>query len=344
MKIALFDTHDFEKQYLSEAAKRYGHSITYYKERLSFKSAGLAEGYPVVCPFVNDSLDEETLPILQNSGVRLIAMRCAGFNNVDLPLAARLGLPVVRVPEYSPYAVAEHAVALILALNRKIYRAQSRVKQSNFSLSGLLGFDLHGKTVGVIGTGKIGAVFAKIMTGFGCQVVAFDSQIKPKLVDELGVTYVELNRLLELSHIISLHVPLTPQTRHLISQTSFDRMKPGVMLINTGRGALIDTRALIRALKSRKVAYAGLDAYEEEENVFFQDLSEEVLQDDLLARLLTFPNVLNTAHQGFLTQEALTEIAETTMANVSEYEQGKPLTNLIQLEERWVWEPKKTAA
>ncbi|HAR43253.1 MAG TPA: hydroxyacid dehydrogenase [Bdellovibrionales bacterium] len=335
MKIANFDTHDFERKYLAEAAKHYGHAITYIGERLSFKTAGLAEGHPVVCAFVNDSVDEQVLRTLKDLGVRLIALRSAGFNNVDLPVAAELGLPVVRVPEYSPYAVAEHAVALILALNRKISKGQFRVKQGNFSLSGLLGFDLHGKTVGVVGTGKIGSAFARIMSGFGCRVLAMDSLKKPELITDFGVKYVDMERLLRESDIISLHVPLTPKTRHLINSRAFELMRPGVMLINTGRGALIETRALIRALKTHHVGYAGLDAYEEEENVFFQDLSEEVLQDDLLARLLMFPNVLITAHQGFLTEEALLAIAETTMANVSEFEQGKALTNEIIAEEHW---------
>lgn len=258
-----------------------------------------------------------------------MALRSAGFNHVDLTAAARLGLTVVRVPEYSPYAVAEHAVALMLTLNRKTHRAFNRVREGNFSLDGLVGFDLHGKSVGVIGTGKIGRVLLRILHGFGCRLLAFDLTPHAAIAAELGVTYLPLADLFRTADIISLHVPLTADTRHLIDAKALALMKPGVMLINTGRGALIETRALINALKSGHVGAAGLDVYEEEEAVFFRDHSGEVLQDDALARLLTFPNTLVTSHQGFLTHEALANIAETTLANCGAFERDEPLTNEV---------------
>jgi D-lactate dehydrogenase len=258
-----------------------------------------------------------------------LALRSAGFNHVDLPEAAALGMRVVRVPEYSPYAVAELAVALILSLNRKIHRAYQRVRDANFSLEGLVGFDLHGKTFGVIGTGKIGAVAARIMHGFGCRLLGYDVQRNEELARTTGLQYVEFDELYAASDIISLHVPLLPSTRHLINTHAIALMKPTVMLINTGRGALVDTRALIEALKHGRVGAAGLDVYEEEEGVYFQDLSDQVLRDDVLARLLTFPNVLVTAHQGFLTREALANIAETTLASLDAFERGAPLQHEV---------------
>jgi D-lactate dehydrogenase len=278
---------------------------------------------------VNDHLDEETLAILSQGGVRLIALRSAGFNHVDLAAAARLGLRVVRVPEYSPHAVAEHAVALMMALNRQTHRAFNRVREANFSLEGLSGFDVFGKTVGIVGTGRIGAVLARIMSGFGCEVLAYDPRPNPRLVAELNVTYVQPSELYRRSDILSLHVPLTPETHHLIDGAVLSSMKRGAMLINTSRGALIDTRALIEALKREHLGAAGLDVYEEEEGVFFKDLSHRVLQDDVLARLLTFPNVLITSHQGFLTREALSNIAETVLSAVSAFERGEPLTTEV---------------
>jgi D-lactate dehydrogenase len=272
------------------------------------------------------------LKLLQSSGVQLIALRSAGFNHVDLISAEKLGLKVVRVPEYSPYAVAEHAVGLILSLNRKIHRAYSRVREGNFSLEGLVGVDLHGKTIGIIGTGRIGAVMAKIMSGFGCNVLAYDTQKDGVLIEKLGVHYVDLSELFRKADIISLHVPLTPETHHMINESAFSQMKKGVMLINTGRGALIESHALISALKSGHIGSAGLDVYEEEENIFFRDLSEQILQDDVLARLLTFPNVLITSHQAFLTQEALAKIAETTFQNIRDFELGNVLINEVRAE------------
>ena len=284
---------------------------------------------PVVCPFVNDRVDAETIGALHNGGTRLLALRSAGFNHVDLDAAAAIGMRVVRVPEYSPYAVAELAMCLVLALNRKVHRAYNRVREANFSLEGLVGFDLHGKTFGIIGTGRIGRVLARIAHGFGCRVLATDAWPDEALQRELGVEYVEVSTLYRESDVISLHVPLTKETHHLIDDDAFAQMKPGVMLINTSRGALVDARALIQALKTRHVGAAGLDVYEEEGPLFFRDLSAQVLQDDVLARLLTFPNVLITSHQGFLTREALANIADTTLASVSAFERGEPLVHEI---------------
>lgn len=329
MNVAMFDTHRFDREAFEVASASHPHTLTYFEPRLTRDTASLAAGFGAVCPFVNDRLDRETLAILHGQGVQLIALRSAGYNNVDLDTASRLGLAVVRVPEYSPHAVAEHALALILTLNRKIHRAYARVREANFSLDGLVGFDLHGKAVGVVGTGRIGAVMLRIMHGLGCRLLAHDLFPDAPLADRLGVQYVDLPTLFRESDIISLHVPLTPDTRHLIDADALAQMKPGVLLINTGRGALIDTRALIVALKQQRLGGAGLDVYEEEEGVFFQDLSGQILQDDVLARLLTFPNTLITAHQGFLTREALANIAETTLANITAFERGEVLVNAV---------------
>ena len=328
MKVAFFDSHGFEQNVFKEENNKFHHEITFFETRLTEQSANLAAGFPCICAFVNDRLDRNTLQILSSSGSKLIALRSAGFNHVDLKAAQEFGLRVARVPEYSPHAVAEHAIALILSLNRKIHRAYSRVRESNFSLDGLVGFDLFKKSVGLVGTGRIGSVLAKILTGFGCEVIAHDIIQDPKLI-ELGVKYVSLNELLSKSDIISLHVPLTPQTHHLIDEKALSLTKPGVMIINTGRGALINTKALIQFLKSGHIAYAGLDVYEEEEGIFFENLSEQILHDDQLARLLTFPNVLLTSHQAFLTQEALSNIAQTTLQNISDFESGKSLVNEV---------------
>jgi D-lactate dehydrogenase len=328
-RIALFDTHAFERVAFAAANERHRFDLTFFEPRLTHETAALTAGFDAVCPFVNDRLDAETLAALHANGVRLIALRSAGYNHVDLRVAAALGLPVVRVPEYSPYAVAEHAVALLLALNRKIHRAFNRVREANFSLDGLVGFDLHGKIVGLVGTGRIGRVMATIMRGFGCRVLAADLQPDESFAEQLPLRYVSLPELYRESDIVSLHVPLTPSTYHLIDAEALQTMKRGVVLINTGRGALIDTRALIDALKSEHVGAAGLDVYEEEEGVFFRDLSDRVLQDDVLARLLTFPNVLITSHQAFLTREALANIAETTLANIATFGRGEPLQNEV---------------
>jgi D-lactate dehydrogenase len=329
VRVAVFDTHTFDRAAFSVANERYHFELAYFDARLTAATSKLAAGFPVVCPFVNDRLDAQALNGLGQAGVRLVALRSAGYNHVDLTAARALGIRVVRVPEYSPYAVAEHAVALLLALNRKIHRAFNRVREANFSLDGLVGFDLHGKTAGLIGTGRIGSVMATILHGFGCRLLASDPRPNASLVGALGLQYVDLADLYRQADIVSLHVPLTPATRHLIDAEALGLLKRGVVIINTGRGALIDTRALIDALKTGHVGAAGLDVYEEEEGVFFHDLSDHVLQDDVLARLLTFPNVLITSHQGFLTREALHNIAETTLANIQAFERGEPLVNEV---------------
>jgi D-lactate dehydrogenase len=332
MKVAVFDTHAYDRETLTAANARHAHDVTYFEPRLTRHTASLAAGFPAVCSFVNDRVDAQALTTLQAGGTRLIALRSAGYNHVDLDAAGRLGLVVVRVPEYSPHAVAEHTVALVLALNRKIHRAYNRVREANFSLEGLVGFDLFGKTCGIVGTGKIGAVVARIMHGFGCRLLAFDLKPSESLATELNIRYTDLSELYREADVISLHVPLTPATRHLIDAAALVQMKRGVMLINTGRGALLDSRALIDALKDGQVGAAGLDVYEEEEGIFFRNLSDQVLQDDVLARLLTFPNVLITSHQAFLTREALANIAETTLANVSAFERGEHLSNEVRAE------------
>lgn len=320
MRIAVFSTKPYDRTFLDQANQAHQHQLVYLDARLTVETAALASGFSGVCVFVNDKLDREVLQLLHANGTRLIALRSAGFNNVDLPEAERLGMTVVRVPAYSPHAVAEHAVALILSLNRMTFRAYNRVREGNFSLDGLLGFDLYGKTVGVIGTGKIGLIFADIMRGFGCRVLAHDPF--PSADAKAFVTYVPLEQLFDEADIISLHCPLTPETHHLIDDAAIAQMKQGVMLVNTGRGRVVDTRAVIDGLKSGKIGRLGLDVYEEEENLFFQDLSQRVISDDQFMRLTTFPNVLITGHQAFFTAEALTNIAETTLANISAFEQG----------------------
>lgn len=330
MKIAFFDTHTYDRAAFEEANARHGHELSFFVPNLDPVTAKLAQGFPAVCAFVNDRLSRATLEVLQQGGTRLIALRSAGFNNVDLAAAAELGFKIARVPEYSPYAVAEHAVALVLALNRHVARAYARVREGNFSLDGLVGFDLHGKTVGLIGVGKIGLVAARIFRGFGCKVLAYDHKLDDLAAGEIGFEYVMLDDLLAQSDIVSLHVPLNPGTHHIIDAAALAKMKKGAMLVNTGRGALIDSRALVDALKRKQLGAAALDVYEEEEGVFFHDLSGEVLQDDVLARLLTFPNVIVTSHQAFLTREALGNIAETTLSNVTAFEQGtQPLPNEV---------------
>ena len=321
MRVAMFSTHRFDREFFDEANARTGHDLTYLEPQLSAATCALAAGFPVVCAFVNDRLDGEVLDALHAGGTRMIALRSAGFNNVDLPRARARGLVVARVPAYSPNAVAEHTIALILALNRKICRAYSRVRDGNFALDGLLGFDLVDRTVAIVGTGKIGTIVARILAGFGCRLIGSD----PRPNDEcraVGVRYVPLDAVWPEADIITLHAPLTPETRHLLDAASVAKTKRGVMIINTGRGALIDTRAVIAGLKSGHIGYLGIDVYEEEEKLFFQDRSLAVLQDDVFARLLTFPNVMVTAHQAFFTREALRAIAETTLDNVSAFEKG----------------------
>lgn len=333
MKVAVFSTKNYDRQFLEAANYDYEHELVFFEPQLNRNTAPLANGFPAVCAFVNDRIDALTLEILASHGTRLLALRCAGFNQVDLKAAADVGITVVRVPAYSPYAVAEHTVALILTLNRKIHRAYNRVREGNFSLDGLLGFDLHGRTVGVIGTGKIGQILAQIMKGFGCQLLAYDVYSNPAC-QELGVQYVELPKLFAQSDIITLHCPLTPQTHHLIDEGAIDHMKRGVMLINTSRGALVDTEAVIRGLKSQKIGALGLDVYEQESDLFFEDLSDEIIQDDVFERLLTLPNVLVTGHQAFFTKEALQNIAETTLANIADFEQGHGCPNQVSVQQQ----------
>lgn len=324
MRIALFDTRHYDREAFEAANQAFGHQLTFLEVRLAGLSAPLAAGFDAVCAFVNDTLDRPTLETLAGAGVRLVLLRSAGFNQVDLDAARQAGLLVARVPEYSPHAVAEHAFAMILALNRKLPRAATRVRDMNFSLEGLVGFDLCGKTFGVAGTGRIGQVAARIALGFECRVLAWDLAPDEALAQR-GVSYVDFDTMARESDVLSLHVPLTPDTHHLIDARTLALMKPGAMLVNTGRGALIDTRALIGVLKSGHLGCAALDVYEEEEGLFFRDLSDKVLQDDVLARLLTFPNVLVTAHQAFLTHEALAAIAHTTLGHARAFEQGQPL-------------------
>lgn len=327
MKIAVFSTRPYDREFLEQANIAAGgrHQLSWYESRLSAATADLARDHDCVCAFVNDHLGREELEILAAQGIRMIALRSAGFNNVDLDVARNLGLPIGRVPAYSPDAIAEHAVALILSLNRKIHKAYARVREGNFALEGLLGFDLKGKVAGVIGTGKIGINVARILKGFGCEVLASDPFETAELA-EIGGRYVPRDELISSCDIITLHCPLTSDTHHLIGREAIHTMKHGVMLINTSRGAVMDARAVISGLKSGRIGYVGLDVYEEEEDLFFEDLSEQVIRDDVFVRLMTFPNVLITGHQGFFTREAMTAIAGTTIANISAFEDtGTPL-------------------
>lgn len=317
MRIVVYSAKPYDRQFL-DAAARLGMRMQYCEARLSPETVALAEGATAICAFVNDDLSRPVLEKLAEMGVRLIALRCAGFNQVDLATAEKLGLTVARVPAYSPYAVAEHTMALILSLNRKIHRAYNRVREGNFALDGLLGFDLHGKTVGIVGTGKIGAIFARIVAGFGCRLVGHDLRPNPDC-EALGMEYVTREELFQTSDILALMCPLTPETRHLIRRETLPLLKKGVMLVNTSRGAIINTQAAIAGLKDGTIGSLGIDVYEEEADLFFEDLSNDVLRDDVFARLLTFPNVLVTGHQGFFTQEALTNIADTTIGNIESF-------------------------
>ena len=299
--------------------------IDYHDFRLVSTNASSAEGCVAVCVFVNDKVDRACLEVLSGSGVKLVALRCAGFNNVDLDAAKELGVSVVRVPAYSPHAVAEHAVALLLTLNRKIHRAYNRVRELNFSLGGLVGFDLHGKTVGIMGTGKIGRCAAQIFRGFGCEVLAYDPSPQDQWAEENGVSYVEMDDLFASSDVVSLHMPLSPESYHLLDAAAIAKMKPGAFLVNTSRGKLVESTAVIAALKSGQLGGVALDVYEEEEGVFFEDHSDTALQDDVLSRFLTFPNVLVTSHQAFLTQEALGAIAETTLDSIASFVEGSEI-------------------
>lgn len=318
MRTAVFSTKSYDEEFFKSANIAAGHELTFFEVRLDEKTVQLVVGFEAVCVFVNDAVTKGVIDRLADNGVRVIAMRCAGYNNVDLAHARTRGLTIVRVPAYSPYAVAEHAVALLLALNRHLHKAYNRVREGNFELKGLMGFDFHGKTVTIIGTGKIGSLFAKIMHGFGCRLLAVDAYQNPDVL-KLGATYVTLEEALPLSDLISLHCPLTPETKHLINHDRLIRMKHGVLLVNTGRGALIDTKSVIAALKSGILGGLALDVYEEEDKLFFSDHSHEIISDDTFMRLTTFPNVLITGHQAFFTREALTQIAEVTLKNLTEF-------------------------
>jgi D-lactate dehydrogenase len=328
MRVAVFSTRPYDRQFLEAANTSHTHQLIYHEAQLQADSVAIADGCQAICVFVNDDVNQAVLEILAEQGIRLVALRSTGFNHVDLQAAANLGIKIVRVTDYSPYSVAEHAVGLILMLNRKLYKAYNRVREDNFSLQGLMGFDIHGKTVGVVGTGKIGQCFAQIMQGFGTQLLGYDVRQNPDCL-ELGMKYVELPELLAASDIISLHCPLLPSTRYLINPESINQMKPGAMLINTSRGALVDTSAVIDGIKAGKIGYFGADVYEEEESLFFEDLSDTVIQDDMFQLLQSFPNVVITAHQAFFTREAFTTIAETTLTNITEFEQGLPLSNEV---------------
>lgn len=327
MTVAVFSTKPHDREYL-DLFNQEQHTLTYFDSALNADTTNLTVGFDAVCVFVNDKIDAPTIEKIARNGIKIIALRCAGFNNIDLTAAKAHNLKIVRVPAYSPEAVAEHAVALILTLNRKTHKAYNRVRESNFSLENLVGFDLNGKTVGVVGTGKIGAAFCKIMLGFGCKVIAFDIK-KSDLLTQQGVDYQSLRNVLAHSDIISLHCPLTPETAHLINADTLPTMKKGVMLINTSRGGLIDTAAVIDALKTAQLGYLGIDVYEQEAELFFKDLSESLIQDDIIQRLLTFHNVLITPHQGFFTKEALTQIATITLKNLTDFEKKLPLKNEV---------------
>ncbi len=327
MKVAIFSTRSFEKPFLEEANQSHHHELHFLDTRLTEKTASIAVAYPAVSCAVTDVLSKKVLAELAQGTTRIILLRSAGFNHVDLDAARALALTVSRVPAYSPYAIAEFAAGLILTLNRKIHRAYARVQRHNFLLDGLLGFDLYNRTVGIIGTGNIGSAFAKIMHGFGCQLLAVDPIPNP-LCKQLGVRYTTNIELYRQADIISLHCPLTVNSYHLINEQALSQMKPGVMLINTGRGALIDTRAVISALKNYQIGYLGLDVYENEEVLFSQNLADTIIQDDIFVRLQAFPNVLITAHQAFLTHEALSNIAKITLENLTDFEQNKPVPHI----------------
>jgi D-lactate dehydrogenase len=321
VRIALFSTKPYDKEFFEQVNRHFQYELVFFEARLNNSTVPLARGFETVCAFVNDDLNGEVLKTLSENGTRFLTLRNAGFNHVDLKTAEQFGISIARVPAYSPYAIAEHTVGLILDLNRRIHRAYNRIRDGNFSLDGLMGFDMHGKTVGIIGTGKIGVLVATILVGFGCKLVAHDPYPNQECLN-LGVRYTSLEEIYKQSDIITLHCPLTPQSHHLINALSISQMKQDVMLINTSRGGVVDTCAVIEGLKSGKIGYLGLDVYEEESALFFEDLSNQVIQDDLFARLMTFPNVIITGHQAFFTREAMEQIAWTTLENVRDFERG----------------------
>lgn len=318
-KISFYDTKSYDRIFFDKLKDQYNCEIVYHETKLNKNTAVLSKGCDCVCAFVNDELDKDTLEVIYNLGIRLIAMRCAGYNNIDFQYAFEK-IHVLRVPAYSPYAVAEHAMGMLLMLNRKLHKAYIRTRDFNFSLHGLVGFDLHGKTIGIVGTGKIGRTFIDVCSGFGMNMLMYD----PYPVKDSNYHYVSFEEICKESDIISLHCPLTKDSYHIINQEAIDKMKEGVFLINTSRGALIDSEALLNGLKSGKIGAAGLDVYEEESDIFFEDFSDKIIQDDILARLVSLPNVLVTSHQAFLTNEALQNIATTTLNNIKEFfEEGK---------------------
>ncbi len=327
-KIAFFGAKPYDIASFDKVNEKYNYDIRYYKGHLNPNNVVLTQDTDAVCIFVNDTADAAVIDAMVNNGVKLLALRCAGFNNVDLK-AAKGKLPVVRVTAYSPYAVAEYSLALMLSLNRKIHRAYWRTRDGNFSLNGLIGFDMHGKTIGIIGTGKIAKILIRLLKGFGMRILAYDLYPDMKFAEEEGISYVTLDELYRESDIISLHCPLTDQTKYMIDKDSIDKMKKGVMIINTGRGQLINTNDLIEGLKEKKIAAAGLDVYEEEGEYFYEDKSDKIIDDDVLARLLSFNNVIVTSHQAFFTKEALYNIAETTLQNIDDFRHHRPLVNEV---------------
>ena len=330
MKISFYSSQPYDITFFEKVNRNYRHELLFHDYALNEDTVDLVKNVSCICVFVNDRLTAAILEKLYANGVRLIALRCAGFNNIDVITADKLGITVVRVPSYSPVSIAEHSVGLMLSLSRHIHRAYNRVRESNFSLNGLLGFELHNATVGIIGTGQIGTALAKILTGFGSKVIAYDPYPGDECIS-LGVKYLDFNNLCQQADVISLHCPLTADTHHLINSESLQKMKPGVMLINTSRGAVIDTEAVINYLKNGHIGYLGLDVYEQEENLFFKDLSDQIISDDLFERLLTFPNVLITGHQAFFTEQALTNIADTTLKNVQRFEKNTPCLHCCHL-------------
>lgn len=328
MKIAVFSARPYDREFLNAANATAGHQLRFFDAPLELETVALAAGYEAVCIFVNDTADASVLEALVSGGTRLVALRCTGFNNIDLEAAARFGLKIVRVTAYSPYSVAEHAVALLQTINRKTHRAYNRTRDSNFELDGLMGFDLHGKTVAVVGTGRIGRVFGRIMRGFGCEVLGHDNYHSPEF-EALGARYADLVEISAKADIISLHCPLTPETHHIVNAEMLSRLKRGTLLINTSRGGLVDTEAVIDALKSGQLGGLALDVYEQEADLFYRDLSSTVISDDVFGRLLSFPNVIVTGHQAFFTREAITTICQTTINSVTEFAAGQILSNEV---------------
>lgn len=326
MKVAVFSAKRYDRELLDAANEKHGHDLVYFESLLELDTASLARGFPAVCVFVNDRVDARVITALADAGLRIIATRSTGFNQIDVKAAAARGIPVVRVTDYSPHSVAEFAVGLLLALNRKIHKAYNRTRDGNFELEGLMGFDLYGKCVGVIGTGKIGRVFSHIMRGFGCQVLGYDKHPHPEF-EQLGGRYVEPAEIRERADIISLHVPLTPETHHIVNARTLAAIKRGALLVNTSRGGLVDTEAAIEALKSGRLGGLAIDVYEQEAELFFQDLSSEIIADDVIQRLVSFPNVIVTGHQAFFTREAVGTISATTLESISDFEAGRPLKN-----------------